>query len=174
MQANIGSRIRIACFVSYSGGSDGPWERLKVLRLVDLGRRVVALEGALEGRSANRGASCGLLGRAARVVHQVVVLFERLLAAPDPPGHESQTAQNDGTADANHDADDGVASLCRHARGRGVLPGESGGSSARMLAREGRLLSVRSGRGDDRDDGRQNIRSRRVRRLGGRFGRRGG
>lgn len=152
----------------------GPGERLKVLGLVDLGWRMVALQGALEGGSANRVSGRGLLGRATRVVHEVVVLIGPLLAAPDPPSHERQPAEDDGTADANHDADDRVASLCRHARGRAVLSSERGGGGARLLARKGRLLSVRSGRGDDHGDGRQNIRKWRLRRPGGWIERRGG
>jgi len=127
---------------------------------------MVALEGALEGGSANRVSGRGLLGRAARVVHEVVVLISPLLTPPDPPGHKRQPAQDDGTADTDHDADDDVASLWRHARGRAVLPSQHGGSSARLLARKGRLLSISSGRGDDHRDGRQNIRKWRLRRLG--------
>lgn len=88
---------------------------LKVRRCIDLRRCVVALEGALEGRAAGHGAAgIGLLGRAA-VVHQAVVLVLVLLAAPDPPGDQRQTAEDDGAADADNDADDGVAGLGRHA-----------------------------------------------------------
>lgn len=90
---------------------------LKIGRRVDLRRCVVALERALEGRAAGHGAAgIGLLGRAA-VVHQAVVLVLVLLAAPDPPGDQRQTAEDDGAADTDNDADDGVAGLGRHARG---------------------------------------------------------
>lgn len=94
-------------------GSDG----LKIGRRVDLRRRVIALEGALEGRAAGQGAAgLGLALDGAAVVHQAVVLLLVLLATPDPPGDQRQTTKNDGAAHADHHTDDRVACLRRHAR----------------------------------------------------------
>ncbi len=130
-------------------------EPLEVRRRVDLGRRVVALEGALEGRAAGHGtAHClGLLDRAA-VVHEAVVLILVLLAAPDPPGDQRQTAENYGAADADDHADDGVAGLGRHSRRLAavVIACEAGRRGRNGLAGHGHLRAIGKGAGDDFGD----------------------
>lgn len=94
---------------------DGPG-RLKIGRRVNLRRRVITLKGALErGATGHGAASVRLALDGAAVVHQAVVFLLVLLAAPNAPGHQRQTAQDDGTADANHDADNRVAGLRGHA-----------------------------------------------------------
>lgn len=94
---------------------------LEVGRRVDLGRGMVALEGALERRPpAGRAAGFRLLHcvvAASSVVHQSIVLIRAPLAAPDPPGDQGDSGQDDGPSHTDHDADHGVARLWRHARG---------------------------------------------------------
>jgi hypothetical protein len=82
---------------------------------------VVALECALEGAATTCRAANGiwLLGTVAQAVvvhHQVVGFLLVLLAAPDPPSNETQTSQDDRTADANDYTDDSGPRLRRHAR----------------------------------------------------------
>lgn len=143
---------------------------LKVSSLVD--RDVVALESALERRRSNRVAGVGLLGRAAWIVHQVVALYG-LLATPDSPRNESQTPENDGPTDTNHDANNDIACLRRHAGGRAIAAGEAGGRSARLLGCDGCLLSVGSSCCDDLSNGGQDIGGRRLGWLRARIGRGG-
>ena len=88
-----------------------------------MGRRMVALEGALERGAADGGAASirffgthagGAVARAgsvASVPDELVVVVLVLLAAPDAPGEEADGAEDDGAADADDDADDGARRL---------------------------------------------------------------
>ena len=89
----------------------------EVRRRVHLGRRVVALQGALEGGpAAGRVARLGLLHGLVAGGVVVLVLMLALLAPPDPKGNQGDTTQDDGTADAHDDSDDNIPGLGRHAR----------------------------------------------------------
>lgn len=85
---------------------------------------MVVLQSRLERSSAisTRTARVGLLllidtGVCVAVGHQSVGLLGVLLASPDTPADNSDGAENDGTTDTDNNADDGAASLGRHARG---------------------------------------------------------
>ncbi len=49
------------------------------------------------------------------VVHQIVLLLDLLLATPDTPAYNTKGAEDKSAADANHDADNGIACARRHA-----------------------------------------------------------
>ncbi|KAI6775350.1 hypothetical protein HG530_002108 [Fusarium avenaceum] len=93
-----------------------------------MGRR---LEWAALGARATNAAVFGLLNAVIRTVaagpavglveiHETVSLLTLLLTSPDSPGHEAESADDNGTANADNNANNGVASLGRHA-GRAVI-----------------------------------------------------
>lgn len=77
-------------------------------------RRMVALQRALEGRTPGHRSS-NLRLASIVVLHQIVGLIGLSLAAPDPPGDDTQAGQDDSTADTDDDANNGIAGLDRHA-----------------------------------------------------------
>lgn len=113
---------------------------------VRLGRRVVALEGALEGRPATgTTASVALLLRRPEAAavrarsDQVICLLLALPTLPESPEQETGNRQDDGTPDTDTDPDDNVSGTSRHARGGiAVVLREPGGRRYRRRARHHR------------------------------------
>ena len=69
-----------------------------------------------------------IISRAATSVsHQSIIIICILLAAPNTPRYESQTGEDDRSADPDHDADDGLLCLRAHGRGVCLAVGEGGG-----------------------------------------------
>lgn len=123
---------------------------------------MVVLQGRLEGvslRVAAGGAGLIILlhGAVSTVVlHKSIVFLSVLLAAPDSPGHQKENTHNNGTSNTNHDANDSVASLSRHARvARGVAPVESRGrcSSGSSCHRLHKTVAVGSSHNVDKCGG---------------------
>lgn len=84
---------------------------------------MIVFQGRLEGVPSRGAGARGvrrlrLLSSAIAVVvgHKTIVFLSLLLTTPDPPGHETQSAENDGTTDTDNDANDGVPRLGAHAR----------------------------------------------------------
>ena len=102
--------------------------RLKVGCRVDLCRRVVALQRALERRAARpaSGIWCaavvllqrtdGGVAKVGVVVVQAVAIPSSLVSPADAEGHETNDSQDDGAANTDNHADDDVARLRGHAR----------------------------------------------------------
>ncbi len=109
---------------------------------------MVAFERALERRSAGadgRRAHLGLLWSVIVTHEPVLLLGGVLLAAPDPPGNQCKAGEDDGTANANDDSDNGVPGLRGHARGLGTAAavGEISGRGGSCLGRIGGGRSIR-------------------------------
>jgi hypothetical protein len=106
----------------------------KVRRSIDALRVMVLLQVGLEGihRPSRTPASSllmsSIISRAATSVsHQPIIIISVLLASPDTPRYESQTGEDDRSADPDHHADDGLLCLWAHGRGVCLAVGEGGG-----------------------------------------------
>ena len=127
--------------------------RLEIGCAVDLCRRVIALQRALEGRATRdtgrdgAGAALGLLQRAHRsvavvgvvVVKAVAAILGRLLASVDAQGHEADDNQDDRTADTDDDANNYVARRRGHTRrlAAAIRRRQAAGGRRRDLGRDG-------------------------------------
>ena len=120
-------------------------------------RSMVALQRALERRaSGHRSSNFGLASIV--VLHQVVGLIGLSLAAPDPPGHDTQAGQDDSTADTDDDTNNGVAGRGRHATAGLVVvllrsKARRRGRGGEGFGRQGLGNTLRVGGGDDLGDG---------------------
>lgn len=120
-------------------------------------RRMVALQRALEGSASDhRSSNLGLPSIV--ILHQVVGFVGMSLAAPDPPGDNTQTGKDDSATDTDNDTNDGVAGLLRHTT-PGLLAvlivGKTGrwGRGGEGFSRHGRGNSLFVGSSNDLGDG---------------------
>lgn len=124
---------------------------LEIRSGVRRGRRMVALECALEGAAAT-GTRGGLAllrsagaGESGAVADQVLVLLAASLLVAQPPVQQGGGTQDDGSADTYGHADDDLLGIFGHA---GVVrvgvAGDEGSASrgSSSLSREGGLLPV--------------------------------
>lgn len=120
---------------------------------VDLCWGVITLEGALEGRPAVHGvARIRLLSAgSAGVIHQVVVLLGGLLPSPDPPSHKRQAAKNDGAADTDHDTNNNITGVGRHAglSATSIVVGQARGLRGCQFAGDGCRLPIATSSSDE-------------------------
>lgn len=155
--------------------------RLEIGCRVDLRRRVVALQRALEGRAARDTSSDGtgvvaalrLLQRANRsvavvgvvVVKAVTAVPGRLLALVDAEGHEANNNKDNGATDTDNDTNDSVARRRRHARRLAAVAvrGQAARGRRRRLSRHSRRGAIRLRVGRDKGARRDGPRGRRRR-----------